>query len=322
MPTTETVRIGDPQTGSSARISVTCGFNCFEFTARQGQQELHVLASDPEFEHGSCPPSHSGIPILFPYPNRIRSGRFFWDGQEYRLPESQVAFDGAGNAIHGLCLDRPWRVTNQSESSVTGVFRISTDAPDRASLWPADAELTVRYEIRGTCLHSRLTVHNPSERPLPWGIGTHTYFRLPLAKEWPADNVKIFAPVQQLRELVDCLPTGNITDLPPRSDLSQSPEYGRLKLDTAYHGLRPDEDGSVTTRLSDPVSGRSVTQRFSGDFQELVAFTPPWTTAVCLEPYTCCTDAINLQQQGHDTGLRVMSPGDSWQGFVDIDVRF
>jgi aldose 1-epimerase len=64
-----------------------------------------------------------------------------------------------------------------------------------------------------------------------------------------------------------------------------------------------------------------VIQRFSADFQELVAFTPPWTSAICLEPYTCTTDAINLQQQGFEAGLRILQPGETWTGCIDIEVQ-
>jgi len=40
--------------------------------------------------------------------------------------------------------------------------------------------------------------------------------------------------------------------------------------------------------------------------------------AICLEPYTCTTDAINLQQQGLDAGLRVLEPGESWRGIIEM----
>ena len=45
-------------------------------------------------------------------------------------------------------------------------------------------------------------------------------------------------------------------------------------------------------------------------------FTPPHREAVCLEPYTCITDAINLHQQGKDAGLLVLSPGETWEGWL------
>jgi len=314
------VEISDSQSGSRASIAVEAGFNCFRYVAQQGDSELDVIASEAGFEDGTKPASHNGIPILFPFPNRIRAGRYSWDGTDYELPESQVGYDGSGNAIHGFCLDRPWRVVEQKESSVTAVFQISRDAPDRASLWPADAELTVRYVISALTLRCEFTVRNPDDKPLPWGLGTHSYFRLPLG-EADAANCTVFAPVIEARELEEYLPTGKTGAIPQNTRLQDSPEYGTLKLDHAFSGLKTGTHGNVETSVADPESGRKVTQRFSADFQELVAFTPPWTSAICLEPYTCTTDAINLQQQGLEAGLRILQPGETWTGCIDIEVQ-
>jgi aldose 1-epimerase len=314
------IEISDTQSGSRAAIAVESGFNCFRFVPRQGSEELDVIHAEDGFEEGNKPPSHNGIPILFPFPNRIRSGKYSWDGKDYDLPTSLVSYDGSGNAIHGFCLDRPWRVANQTESSVTAVFQISQDASDRASLWPADAELSVQYVISGTTLRSEFTVHNPDDRPLPWGLGTHAYFRLPLGGS-DAAQCTVFAPVIQSRQLCECLPTGATVEIPTDAALQESPLFSSLRLDDAFAGLRPSPDGSIETWVTDPDSGRRVVQRFSADFQELVAFTPPWTAAICLEPYTCATDAINLRNQGFDAGLRVLEPGDTWTGFIEIEAR-
>lgn len=314
------VEISDSQTGSRAQVAVEAGFNCFRFVVRHGDADIDVIASEDGFEDGTKPPSHNGIPILFPFPNRIRAGKYSWESKDYELPESEVSYDGSGNAIHGFCLDCAWRVVEQSESSVTAVFQISQDAPDRASLWPADAELTARYVISGTTLRCEFTVRNPDEKPLPWGLGTHSYFQLPLGGA-SADACQVFAPVVRSRDLDDCLPSGKLSDIPDHARLQDSPEYGALKLDDAFSGMETSADGSVETSVSDPNSGVKVIQRFSADFQELVAFTPPWTAAVCLEPYTCATDAINLHQQGLQAGLKVLEPGDTWTGFIDIEVQ-
>ncbi|MEO2036075.1 MAG: aldose 1-epimerase [Planctomycetaceae bacterium] len=314
------VEISDTASGSRASIAVSAGFNCFRFVVAQTGNELEIIHSEDGFEDGSRPPSHNGIPILFPFPNRIRSGKYSWDGKEYELPESLVSYDGSGNAIHGFCLDRPWRILEQTDSSVTAIFQISKDAPDRAALWPADAELTVRYSISETTLRSDFTVRNPGDKPLPWGLGTHAYFRLPLGGA-AAEHCTVFAPVIHSRELDECLPTGVIGDVPEDARLQDSPEYGSLKLDDAFAGLRVSSDGSIETNVTDPDTGHQVIQRFSADFQELVAFTPPWTSAVCLEPYTCTTDAINLQQQGFEAGLRILQPDETWTGFIEIEAR-
>lgn len=312
----QVVEIKDP-TGSSAKIAVTTGFNCFDFTAHVGDRPVQVLYAADGFADGQQPPSHSGIPILFPYPNRIRAGKYSWDGTDYELPESLVAYDGAGNAIHGFCLDVPWRVAEQSESSVTGVFCLSQDAPDRLPLWPADAVISIRYSVAGSCLRADIEVSNPSDVPLPWGFGTHAYFRLPLTDAGGAEGCTVYAPVSCKWELEDCLPTGRILEPPEGQRLNTEPSFDGLKLDDVYTTVSA-EDGVVTCRLRDRQSGLQVVQRCDDSFREIVAFTPPWTSAVCLEPYTCTTDAINLQQNGTDAGWQVLAPGGKWSGWIEI----
>lgn len=313
------VVLNDAQTQASARISTDIGFNCFEFLARVSGTTVSVIDAAEGFEQGDKPVSHSGIPILFPFPNRIREGRFSWNGTSYELPESLVGYEGSGNAIHGFCLDRPWRVTEQTESRVTAEFQTSIDAPERLPLWPADAKICVSYSLSGNCLRADFTVTNPDSTPLPWGLGTHAYFRIPVASDSASEHCTVHAPTAKCWELDQCLPTGRIIDAPAGADLSSGPQFDGLNLDDVYTNVR-SERGVVSCRIVDGKSGLQVEQRSDDSFREIVAFTPPWTSAVCLEPYTCTTDAINLQQQGVDAGLRVLEPGESWKGWIEIAV--
>ncbi len=307
--------------GSRAKIAVDLGFNCFSFTAVTANGiSVDVLSANEGFESGGHPASRSGIPLLFPYPNRIARGRYSWNGSDYQLTPNAVPFDKTGNAIHGFCIDRPWRITAQSQSSVTAVFRTSVDAPDRLHLWPADAEIEVTYELNGACLRSIIKVNNPSEQPLPWGFGTHAYFRLPLSSATSAYQCTIYAPASRVWELDECLPSGKTHAVSEKADLSRSPAFGGLKLDDVYTGIAA-EDKNVVCRITDPAAKVMVEQKCSTAFREIVAFTPPWATAVCLEPYTCVTDAINLQQKGIDAGLQILPPGETWSGRIDIEVR-
>ncbi len=313
------VVLTDSVTGSSAQIAVNLGFNCFDFKAQVNDQKIDVLYAAEGFAEGGQALSHSGIPLLFPYPNRIRSGRYSWDGKDYELPKALVAHEGAGNAIHGFCLDRAWRVTEQTESSVTGVFRISEDAPDRLPLWPTDGQIQIRYSLNNGCLRADIEVTNPTDVPLPWGFGTHAYFALPLAASSDAGQCTVYAPVEKKWELDECLPTGQLLDPPTDGKLSDAPKFDGLKLDDVYTQVKPT-NGVVECRVVDEQAGLQMVQRCDDSFREVVAFTPPWATAVCLEPYTCTTDAINLQQKGIDAGLQVLEPQGKWTGWIEIAV--
>ena len=67
----------------------------------------------------------------------------------------------------------------QGDNFVTGEFQLSKDAADRLEFWPADFIIQCTYLLKGSTLKSRFTFINPDSKPLPWGFGTHAYFKIP-----------------------------------------------------------------------------------------------------------------------------------------------
>lgn len=305
--------ITDPHSGSTARIAPELGFNCFEFRAMVGGRPVDVLDAVPEFEAGGQKPSGSGIPILFPFPNRIHTGHFQWEGKDYSLPTT----DKFGNAIHGLCLDRPWRVIEQKDDLVTGQFQLSIDAPDRLSLWPTDFVIEVDYEIVHNRLRANFRIGNPSNRALPWGLGTHPYFKLPLSPGSRVEDCLIEVPADRRWELTNCLPTGTLLDLDESYDLRDGAYVSTMKLDDVYTSVQCDGPQFDCT-VMDEGSGLQVVQTCPPIFREIVVFTPPNRAAVCIEPYTCPTDAVNLTARGQDCGWRSLDPGSEFHTWIDI----
>lgn len=314
------ITIKDAVSGSSAKIAVERGFNCYEFQAVLNGIAVDVLDSDPGYPDGVGRPSGNGIPLLFPFPNRIRGGKYSWNGQDYEMPLEILPDDSAGNAIHGFCLDLPWRVTSSGENFVVGEFQLSVDAPDRLPYWPTDCLIEIRYELIGARLRSEIRVVNPTEIPLPWGFGTHAYFRLPLSAESEPSGCLVQAPVSEQWDLVECLPTGKREPVSEEKDLSDGTYFGTLQLDDVYTGVKP-VDGIVECIVMDERAGLQIAQRCPDLFREIVAYTPPDRNAVCLEPYTCVTDAINLQQQDIDAGWLVLEPGGEFRTWIDISVE-
>ena len=140
--------------------------------------------------------------------------------------------------------------------------------------------------------------------------------KLPLGTESDPARCLIQAPASTQWPLTDCLPTGSPGPLAESADLRQGEYYDVLKLDDVLSGL--PKSGSIETKILDEAAGLEVVQRFNSDFRELVVFTPPWTKAICMEPYTCVTDAINLQSMGIDAGWRVLEPGQEFKTTIEI----
>ena len=297
-----------------AVIIPSIGFTCIEFVTHVNEQRVSVLDSDPEFLTGTCRPGRSGIPILFPFPNRIRDGRFAYLGKTYEV-QPPTWFP---QTIHGFCLDQPWRVIDSTPQSITGEFLLSRDAPERQAQWPADARLIVKYSVKSAQLRADITVENPDAVPLPWGFGTHPYFTLPLGNG-SAEDCVIRAAAAEQWELVQCFPTGQRLPPAPEKDLRSGWRYGSCTLDDVYTGLEV-VDGVITQSIEDLGSQLRMTQSCGPEFRELVLFTPPQRSVICLEPYTCSTDAANLQSQGLNAGWRELAPGQQTSLWFEIEI--
>ncbi len=313
------ITIVDSQSGASATILPGIGFNCVRFTVPSAAvpsaaAPLEVLWTAPEFLAGTGKPSHSGIPILFPFAGRISGTEFEFEGKRYPL----TAGDGRGNAIHGFALDRPWRVVEQAGDRLVGALQASVDDPAILNHWPADFRITAAYRVSGSTLTCDFTVENPDSKPLPFALGTHPYFRVPLGGE-SADACRVAVPVEYGWELEGLLPTGKTTSPPVVGELSRGMPFGEMKLDNVFGGLA-FENHRCTPAIHDPGSGRTMTMTFDDRFTTCVVYNPPHREAVCIEPYTTVPDPFRLRAMKIDPHLQVLSPGEVFRTQIEMRI--
>jgi aldose 1-epimerase len=312
--TPQIATIRDAATGAAAEILVSQGFNCCRFTAIPAGTPLEVIYAPADFASGQGRPSRGGIPLLFPFPGRIRGTVFTWEEKPYTLEPG----DAFGNAIHGFVLSRPWRVIEQTPDKVVGQFHGWRDDPSLRSRWPADFRVTATYSIAGNTLDAEYLLENPGETPLPCGFGTHPYFRVPLGGPKAADCI-VKLPISSRWTLKDMLPTGQRLELPDAAAFQAGRRFGDLQLDDAFSGLQ-FMDGWCTSSIQDRASGHTLTQRFDGVFRECVVYTAPHREGICIEPLTCVPSCFELARRGIDAGLRVLEPGGSFSARVEISV--
>jgi aldose 1-epimerase len=303
---------------TEAEIWPGLGCNCLRWQVDGpfGPLDLLYVARDWE----TIPvPTRSGVPVLFPFPNRIANGRFEWNGREFRPP----ANDALGrNAIHGFACRRPWRVLKTKAAdnlaTLTAEFHASQDSPRDAAYWPGDYKLTLRFLLGPDSLSLSCTMQNPGSESVPLGLGFHPYFRMPLLPHQPASETKLAVPADSFWELRENLPTGRKLPVDPFRDFRTARCFDDLLLDDVFTDLKstPGKSGLIARGRIEQTGLGAVEVWTSPAFRELVVFTPPSKQAICLEPYTCVTDAVNLQNQGVDTGLIILKPGESRTEFV------
>ncbi|HUY31288.1 MAG TPA: aldose 1-epimerase [Pirellulales bacterium] len=309
------VTLHDDQSGATAKILVQHGFNCYSFRPAPAGEPIEVLWAAADFEAGQGKPSHSGIPILFPFAGRLRGSHLTYQGETYPLGSD----DGRGNAIHGFVLNRPWRIVEHGSSRLVGEFQASREEPGLLRRWPADFRLTVAYELSSNALCCEINVFHPGEGSLPFGLGLHPYFRLPWVGG-AADDYRLTVPAAEYWELTEMLPSGRRLPAIGARDLTAGMPVGGTHLDDVFTGLS-HADGVCRASLADPHGGRALEVTFDDSFRDCVIYNPPHREAICIEPYTCVPDAFSLAERGVETGLRVLQPGESFTTRVEIRLR-
>ena len=313
--THEVIELTDTTSGATAAILPGFGMNCFQFQVPTADGVIDVLWSEEGFANGKGRASGSGIPILFPFPGRILKGQLDFRGKVYELQEA----DGLGNAIHGFVIDRQWRVTNQTATSVQAEFQLSVDAEELLPSWPADFIIRITYQLQGKQLISKFVCSNPDSQDLPCGLGTHPYFAVPLDGSNAAD-CEIKLPVSSQWELKDLIASGNRIDLPQAAQFNRGMKFSETSFDNVFSGLSFDDDGYCRAAIVDPHSDCQMLMQFSDAFRECVVYNPPHREAICIEPYTCVPDAQRLADQGIDAGLRILQPGESFSAEVTMGI--
>jgi aldose 1-epimerase len=296
----------------TAQFVPAIGCGCLSY--RVGALDVIWGAASPQAL--AAKPHSSGIPVLFPWPGRIAGAKFSWRGQEHSVPVSEPA---RGNAIHGLVCDRAFRVIRRGPYYFTAELESESDQT-LAGTWPYPFRLTLDYEI-GNGLRLTAKVTNTGTQPMPFGLGTHPFFRAPLGPSSTRAGLRIQLNSAHRRILDQRLiPTGADEAVSGKYDLRAGKELGSESYDDAFRAPAADADGMLAGRLIDPALKVAVEVRADASFGEWVIYAPIDRPVVSIEPYTCASDAFNLAARGIDAGARELEPGAQWQGAIEIRV--
>ncbi|BBH65783.1 aldose 1-epimerase [Actinoplanes sp. OR16] len=239
--------------------------------------------------------------ILAPWPNRIRDGRYEFEGQTYQLALTEAA---RHNAIHGLVNWSRWRLVEQSADSVT----LEYDLPAQVG-YPWSLVLRSRWSVSADGLRCVQDVVNTAESNAPWGYSVHPYLRLDGVS---VDDTVLHVPAR-LRLTADnrLLPLGASKVAGTEYDYSEPRKIGAAVLDTTFGDIDFDADGITAVTLS---SGDSKIVVWADDkFNYWQVFTGDTLhgerhrRSVAVEPMTCPPDAF---RSGRD--LIVLEPGQTW----------
>ncbi len=307
-----------------AEIAPGLGNNCYAFrvadtgSGSEGDNWLNLIDAPPDLRTLQGHPDIYGIPILFPFPNRIRGGTWRFEGETCQFdkpPESPTS-------IHGLLLNRPYEVESQTadENGATLVCALdSCDFADIGRQYPFPFKIRITYTLKDAALSMGVLIQNTGSRNMPMGFGIHPYFRVCLSPNANPTAALIKVPAASYWELdADSVPTGRRLAAAGALDLRDGKPFTELTLDHVFTDVQIEADGVSRCVIENRNAGHDLVMESGAPFRELVVYTPPGRDAICFEPYTCPTDAINLEARGIPAGVIVLAPDATFSAIVRI----
>jgi aldose 1-epimerase len=317
----ETVVLRDGE-GREVRIAPSAGFNAYAFRVPYHGATLPIFVEPETTDALRGGGFGFGCPILFPFQNRVRDGRFTFEGREYSLDINSMD----GNAIHGFACHHAWSVLESGADETRGAFVTAAfDTRDDAEVqrqFPFSAHLTLTYALREGALHLDAVAENRGDTNLPMGFSIHPWFHAPLSKGGSRAHCTLRLPARGYWELESeeqLLPTGRVLALDEQRDFSRGANLKSVSLDDVFTELVYEKDEHVCT-FEDPAAALRLEMRSSREFREFVVFAPLDHDVICLEPYTSTSDFANLAARGIESGLITLSPGAQWRGHIALRV--
>lgn len=251
-----------------------------------------------------------GIPILYPWANRLSSNSYGVADATGALGAVVTLTPGTGGVrtdehgvpIHGTLAGYPdWQITARSDAQLSAELDYGS-RPGLLASFPFPHLLTLDITLAERTLTIRTTVTATAGAPVPLCFGFHPYLRIPDVPrtQWLVETPAMrFCPVNAWG-----IPTGETESRPAAADLLEDKFF-----DDGYDEVPA---GAVFA-----VSGgdRRIEVCFDEGYSAAQVFAPGDDDVICFEPMAAPTDAL---RRG---GYRVASPGEPGVAQFSIRVR-
>lgn len=266
----------------------------------RGQELLVVRGGLDAYAGGST----MGIPLLYPWANRLAAGAHQVAGRDVVADPADPAQkpDGNGTPIHGVIpAELPFEVKEESLRHVRAELA-SSRSPALEACFPFPHTVSVSAAVTDSALRIETTVRADGGGSVPVSFGYHPYLHLP---DVARDDWEIDAPVA----------THIVTDglSLPTGELEQAPiPAGKLNGRTYDDGYADIADGSEFVLAG---GGLRLTVRWLEGYRFAQVWAPTDPLVVCYEPMTAPTNALATGD-----GLQILEPGQVHRAAFEIVV--
>jgi aldose 1-epimerase len=254
----------------------------------------------------------NGIPLLWPYANRLDEQAFYANGQKYTFDPGLGNTGRGAVPIHGFLTNATaWRVIEAKAdgksawvTSKLDFFRI----PQYMKQFPFSHTLTMTYRLQDGALEVRTRIDSLTAEPMPVAIGFHPYFQLTDSTR-EAWRLSVAAKTHwKLDERT--IPTGETEPITNFLPDPKNVAVNEVKLDDIFTDLERDEKGLATMSLKGKAQQLDVV--LGPKFKTILVYSGA-RGSVALEPMAGISNSMNMAQRGLYKDLQTIAPGGFWE---------
>jgi aldose 1-epimerase len=248
--------------------------------------------------------STAGIPLLYPWANRLASLNYRAAGRDVVLdPSSPVLhFDDRGLPMHGVPWGQlAWEIATANPDSL--LARLDWNRLDLLAIFPFPHKLEMAATLNPNSLTLQTTVFANSGSSVPISFGFHPYFGIP---RLPRAQWRLQLPrINKLHLDQRGIPTGTQESFGPFDSLLSDKSF-----DDGFALIGAQSSFSLSG------AGRHITVTFLENFPYAQIFAPKDKDFIALEPMTAPTSALTSSQ-----GLQVLALGGQFRASFRITVH-
>jgi aldose 1-epimerase len=257
-------------------------------------------------------PGLAGIPLLWPWANRIDQTSYYVNGKLYafNLELGNVRLDANKKLIHGLLsTSSAWRLVSLKADGQAAEVTSRLEFwkyPDLMEQFPFAHTIEMTYRLKQGVLQVETVLHNLAAEPMPVAIGFHSFYKV---NDAPPSEWKIHLGARdQLVLSKELIPTGERISV--QSKYPDPLPLKGVRFDDVFTNMIRDSNGLGEFWIQGKTEKVSVIYGPKYDVAVVVAAD---RDNVVMEAMSAITNAFNLAHRGIYKDLQMVAPDGEWR---------
>lgn len=273
------IELNNPDNSSKATI-------CLNQGGRVSGLEFDGIKILADF-HSSTYEANYASSVLFPFVNRIKDGKYTFEGIDYVLNCNEA---DKNNALHGLVYDKTFVSIDHDLTSNYGSTTLQYKHNGICKGFPFKFHLLLTYTLTEEDFSLSVKIINKDDKTLPFTLGWHPYF---VSKNLDKSAINFESSSKYLFDKQQII-SGTVP-----LDIEMPYQLEGVKLDDGY------KLQNNTLEFCTPEYHLNITSTSKENYLQL--YTPNNHNVIAIEPMTGAADSFN-----NKIGLQTLRPNDSY----------